>query len=322
MDPSMLEPIALAINLFGLFGFGKAREAGQLVDQGFVLVEDGRYEEAVEVLTRALALDPEDVDALERRATAYLMLEQRALAIADLQTAASLAPQAAEVRAGLCAAIAESDPAAAMPHCDIAIRLDPEDAPSLNNRSTALGLLGRDEEALADLDRAVALAPDEFIFRANRAITLVELGEFERAAEDVDYALAIQPNDPTMMLALARIVLSRGDVAEARALVGSVLNRGSDHAEALAVAGWVSLAEDAPSAAVEAFDLALARQSGGREGQLRDRVKWMALCGRSAARRSLGDVAGAEADLGSARDLKPSVDRVAAAWGRPLSSQP
>lgn len=315
MEPSLIEPLALAINLFGLFGLGGAREAGQLVDQGFALVDDGRYEEAIEVLTRALSLDPEDVDALERRATAYLMLDRRDLAIADLNAAASLEPKSADVRAGLCAALAEIDPAGALPHCDIAIRLDPEDSPSFNNRSTALGLLGRDEEALADLNRAVTLSPDEVIFRANRAISLMELGRFDLAAADVDHALALEPNDPTMMLALARIALSRGDAVEARGLAGSVLNRGSGHAEALATAGWISLAENDPDAAVEAFDLALGRPEGAREGDLRDRAKWMALAGRAVARRRLGDTAGAEADLAGARALKPSVNRVVAAWG-------
>lgn len=315
MELSLIEPLALAINLFGLFGFGGAREAGQLVDQGFALVEDGRYDEAIEVLTRALSLDPDDIDALERRATAYLMLERRDLAIADLQRAASLAPKTAEVRAGLCAALAETEPAGALPHCDIAIRLDPEDSPSFNNRSTALGLLGRDDEALADLDRAVALSPDEVIFRANRAISLMEFGRFDDAAADVDHALALEPNDPTMMLALARIALSRGDAVEARELAGSVLNRGSGHAEALATAGWISLVENDPSAAVEAFDLALGRPEGTREGDLRDRAKWTALAGRAVARRRLGDTAGAEADLAGARTLKPSVESVVAAWG-------
>jgi hypothetical protein len=90
----------------------------------------------------------------------------------------------------------------------------------------------------------------------------MEFGRFDDAAADVDHALALEANDPTMMLALAQIALSRGDAVEARGLAGSVLNRGSGHAEALATVGWISLVETirAPPSTPS-----ISRQGGPRE---------------------------------------------------------
>lgn len=69
----------------------------QYLDSGRALLENGQSAAALDPLNKALALDPQNGDAYELRASAYARLSRRDAAIADYDTAARLAPDHANV---------------------------------------------------------------------------------------------------------------------------------------------------------------------------------------------------------------------------------
>ena len=84
---------------------------------------------------------------------------------------------------------------AALEEYNEAIRLQPDDAMSYDNRSTILHNMGRYEEALEDSNRAIKLQPNNAIFYDSRGATLHEMHRYEEALEDKNHAIKLQPDN-------------------------------------------------------------------------------------------------------------------------------
>jgi tetratricopeptide (TPR) repeat protein len=116
---------------------------------------------AVELLTQALAITPEDGDILTDRAEAYAAAGKYREAIGDLDKA--LAGDARRVdalvfRAAAHRALQQLDPA--LRDAEAALRLAPNDPDALLERGNIRRLKGDDAGARQDWLRIVALAPD------------------------------------------------------------------------------------------------------------------------------------------------------------------
>lgn len=86
--------------------------------------------------------------------------------------------------------------AAAVEMFDLALKINPNHAGTLNNRATALLHLGRYEEALESYDRALAVEPDHPEALNNRGNALLGLGRHQEALENFDRALNVKPDYP------------------------------------------------------------------------------------------------------------------------------
>lgn len=84
-------------------------------------------------------------------------------------------------------------PADALPHLDLATRLDPRSANAYNELGGALLALGRTADALAAFERAVALAPDDDRMHFNVASVRMQLGRRADAATAFERAIALNP---------------------------------------------------------------------------------------------------------------------------------
>src|SRR5260221_7758697 len=84
-------------------------------------------------------------------------------------------------------------PGAALEAFDRLLKLQPDSADVLNNRSMALSDLGRNEEALASLDRALALNPSYREALNNRAGLLYALRRFREAADTYAHVMTVSP---------------------------------------------------------------------------------------------------------------------------------
>src|SRR6516164_757312 len=80
--------------------------------------------------------------------------------------------------------------AEAVGQIDVALKINPNAAPTHNNRGIALQELKRFDEALASYDRALAVKPDYAEAFNNRGIALQELKRLEEALASYDRALA------------------------------------------------------------------------------------------------------------------------------------
>lgn len=106
--------------------------------EGMLLLDQGKFEPALQLFNKALELDPDQPDFLSDRAVAYFHLEKKDLAIIDLNRAQQLDPENPyrySSRAFVKDSLGDID--GAISDYEKATSLDPKDAVAWNN----LGLL-------------------------------------------------------------------------------------------------------------------------------------------------------------------------------------
>ena len=155
---------------------------------GYLQAEEGNREAAIDVYTKAIALNPALVAAYTNRGAVKEALDRREEAIADY---------------------------------DRAIALNPAYALAYNNRGFAKHGLGQPEAALADYDQAIALNPVYAAAHNNRGVANQNLGRITEARADYQKAvdLAQEAGDENIVTAAKRN-LSRLDNNEATELPG------------------------------------------------------------------------------------------------------
>ncbi len=153
---------------------GNARmdEAGRLLAKGARLVRDEQSRAAIPLLLEALDLYPESLHA-------WLML---ALAYRDERLWEPAADALAQV-----------------------LRLQPQNADALAERSLALLALGRHDEAAEHARQAATARSDDPGATCNLGLIEMERGRFEAAQQAFDEAHGIDPSDPVIELCLKEL---------------------------------------------------------------------------------------------------------------------
>jgi tetratricopeptide (TPR) repeat protein len=157
-------------------------EVAVLIELARVAVQAGRIEDALRVIDRALEVRP----ALSRlhflRAHCLRDLGRRPEAIASLQEAVRLDPRDAASWLNLGNLLRLGDEAQQAIHCyDQALATAPEFVEAWINRGVALGDLLMHEAALHSYARARALAPNHSEVDYNEALLRLQTGEYETA---------------------------------------------------------------------------------------------------------------------------------------------
>jgi predicted O-linked N-acetylglucosamine transferase (SPINDLY family) len=166
-------------------------------NRGNVQKARGHLAEALASYDRALALKPDLVDGLNNRAGALKDLERYDEALASYDGALALKPDLAVAhynRGAVLSALKRHDEA--LVSYDRALAIKPGFAEALNNRGAALAALKRDAEALASYDRALVLRPAFAEALQNRGATLSCLGRHEEAGKALEQALKFSPDLP------------------------------------------------------------------------------------------------------------------------------
>ncbi|MGP0090121.1 MAG: tetratricopeptide repeat protein [Xanthobacteraceae bacterium] len=162
---------------------------------GVLRNQQGSFLEAVELVTRAIALKPNYPEAygnLAAMLSAHGRLDE---ALASYEKALALNPTQAETlnnRGNALQELKRVDEALAS--YDRAIAFKSDYAEAFNNRGNALRELKRPEEALASYDRAIALKPDYAGAFNNRGIALRELQRPAEALASCERAIALKPD--------------------------------------------------------------------------------------------------------------------------------
>lgn len=259
---------------------------------GVLRHQQGRHEEAADLVGRAVALRPNDAALQLNLGNALKALGRLDGAIERFRNALSLAPEFPLAHYNLGNAYAQAGRHEdAVDAFEKSLRLQPNDASTYNNLGNALHALGRAEEAVAAFSRALALRPghagahnnlgmalaalgrpDDAIahYRAalaaepryvaahfNLGNTLDALGRHEPAVAAFEAALALQPAFPPALLGLGNALAALARYAEAIARFERAV--GLDPQLALA---WLGLgnahhALGGHEAALRAFDQAL-----------------------------------------------------------------
>ena len=143
-------------------GGGKEAQAKELVANALGALKEGKHDEAIENLNKAIELTPNNAGAYRVRGLARHMRGDYDKAVSDLSQA---------------------------------IEMDPKDAPAHGMRGNAYRERKEYDKAIADLSRAIELVGDDFYVRSSRGIAYSEKGEYDKAIADLSRAIELKPDD-------------------------------------------------------------------------------------------------------------------------------
>jgi protein O-GlcNAc transferase len=162
---------------------------------GVIARQTRRTERAVELIKRAIGLNPNVAEAHNNLGNALRDLKRPAEALASYDKAIALKPDFAAAHFNRGNALVDlKPPAEALASFDKAIALKPAYAEAHYNRGNALMDLKRPEEALASYDRAIALKPDYVEAHSNRGNALRDLKRSAEALASYDKAIGLKPD--------------------------------------------------------------------------------------------------------------------------------
>jgi tetratricopeptide (TPR) repeat protein len=165
---------------------------------GTLCVQTGRAQRGVELISRAIALDPSVAPAHSNLGVGLTDLDRPVEALASHDQALALDADFANAhfnRGKALHRLRRLDEAIAS--YDRAIVLDPAYSQALRERGEVLRDMMRFDEAVAAFDGAIALRPDLAGAHNGRGVALGELGRHDDALASFDAAIALQPDDPT-----------------------------------------------------------------------------------------------------------------------------
>lgn len=208
--------------------------------RGRVAAQAGRYADAATEFRRALAAQPESVEARVNLGSVLALSGERTGAVEQFREALRRDPENATAHFNLASLLAGEE---ALAHAEAALAARPQDAEARALRARLLRDAGRLAEALPEYARAVELAPADETARLGEAETLVRLGRFAVARQRLEDGLKQMPASGMLSHALARLLAacpdrSVRDGARALDLALAVWNArpAAAHAETVAMA--------------------------------------------------------------------------------------
>jgi tetratricopeptide (TPR) repeat protein len=179
---------------------------------GSLLAQNGRPVEAIDVLSKAVTLDPGHAEPHFRLGLAYRDGGQPQAAIEELTAAVRLRPDHADAHIALGILLrGESRTADALQHFREAARHAPGSVEAHTNLGLALIEAGQPDEAVAEHRRAIALAPGSPGPHNNLAVALQHSGDIQQAVAEYGRALALDPDYADAHVNLAMALASARD---------------------------------------------------------------------------------------------------------------
>jgi tetratricopeptide (TPR) repeat protein len=182
---------------------------------GVVRAQQGRNQEALDLIDSALAIQPDVPDTLLNKGNVLKLLGRMDEALASYDRSLALRPDFADAHFNRGNALRQMKRAGdALGNYDQVLALKPGHEGALVNRGNALHELKREVEALASFDRALASNPNNAETWKNRGITLRVLKRFPEALDSFDRALALQPGNAELMSYRGHVLCESDRVAE------------------------------------------------------------------------------------------------------------
>jgi tetratricopeptide (TPR) repeat protein len=260
---------------------------------GACLRANAEINEGLEVLNRAIELNPDYAEALINRGLLRLSQENKTEALADLEVAHRLKPhikqiwdlvislkmEAQEYSDAILILInmIEIDPEdekrlatlalcyqhlkdfdAAIKAYNKALAIKPDYAEAHINLGSALEEQGKLEEAIEAYNKALAIKPDYAEAYNNMGVTLKEQGKLEEAIEAYNKALAIKPDYADAYNNIGVTLKERGKLEEAIEAYNKALAIKPDYAEAYYNMGNALQEQGKLEEAIEAYKKTLA----------------------------------------------------------------
>ena len=187
-----------------------SREAPSLNDQAVAAAEAGRYPEAIELLKRAIELQPELAVAHYNLGRVYQALNQFANAADAFKEVLLLNPGFTDAHYHLGTVYNKTQHYPEAIKCfKLALQLKPDSADALSGLSFSYSALNRHEEALEACEAAIQLNPALAEAYNNRGVVYFRLGQRAAGIESLEHAQHLEPNRAEFYNNLAICTLMR-----------------------------------------------------------------------------------------------------------------
>jgi tetratricopeptide (TPR) repeat protein len=161
---------------------------------GVIAVQTGNHQAAVEMISRAIEIDPKIEIYYSNRGKALSELKQFELAVMSYDKAIELKPDYTQAYFGRGNALHQLKQfKAAVASYNKVISLNQDYAEAYCNRGNALHELKLFEAAVASYNKAISLKSDYFEAYCNRGLALKQLKKFEAAVASYDKAISLNP---------------------------------------------------------------------------------------------------------------------------------
>ena len=225
---------------------------------GIIATQTRRAQEAIALLSSAVAVDPNSADAHTNLGNVLRDLKRPEEALASYDRALEIQPESAETLNNRGNALRDlKRPAEALASYDRALGIKADYAEALNNRGNALSVLKRPEDALASYDSALGIKPHYAEALNNRGNALSDLKRSEEALASYDRALEIKANYAEALNNRGNALRDLTRPAEALASYERALTIKPDYVDALNNRGNALRDLKRPVEALASFDLAL-----------------------------------------------------------------
>ena len=193
----------------------KKIDVSNLLHDAMFYVEDARYQEAVPLLKRVLAEEPEMPVANMQYGMAQARLKNYAEALPPLEKASKLLPDNGMGRYELGLALFETgDWKGAAPQFEAAVAKAPKWADAQFSLAAVYARIDRVPEAMEHLDTCLGLSPDHYRANLLRGRLLYLLGKPAEAVPNLQKAAAVEPNSKEAHSFLADAYGQLGQTAE------------------------------------------------------------------------------------------------------------
>jgi tetratricopeptide (TPR) repeat protein len=189
--------------------------ADAYVGRGALLVDRGRFDDAITDLDSAIALEPNDPEMSYHRARAYRGKGDFDKAEADLTRAIGMDPHPLFYNARGSTRLLARRLDAALADFDKVVELNPKMYVGHTNRAAVLVELGDLDAAAVSFGRAIEHAPKVLNSYTDRAQVYLKLGKAREALRDCDAALAISATFPLGYYVRGLAHEALGETAEA-----------------------------------------------------------------------------------------------------------
>ena len=177
---------------------------------GYVLLQQGHVDEAIEHLNRAIDIQPANDKAHENLWIALRQRNDLAQLRSDLELSTNIPTLAASARFQLGSLLLDEKQYDQAAHqFEAALAINGSNAPSHVNLAIALERIGRTDEALQHYRTAVKINPNLFQARYNYGLSLERAGQTKAALEQLRRAVELNPSHSGARSALDRVQQTR-----------------------------------------------------------------------------------------------------------------
>ena len=190
-----------------------ATDLDALYESGVRKVNGGDLEGAIADFTKAIELDPKNINGYNNRGHVRLLQGNLDAAIADYSQAIVLNPKDPSAYCDRASAkVSNGDFKGAIVDSDKALALAPDDAEVRGKRGGVRYLAGDLKGALADFDRALEIDPKLVNAHATRSKVRYRMGDMDGYLADLDAAILLGCDDPDIHANRASLRLQKGDL--------------------------------------------------------------------------------------------------------------